>query len=162
MRARRPAPRAPPPRAACCAQTIEARLAHQRALLSLQGRLDLLLAQLPKRSTATSPGGAGQQPDNGPRDLDGPAVEYQETDSEVEVEDPFAGACVCGPAHPSTRVASRPGATIACAASAGGGYDDDEDDDTSAWEDADDQDVASDDDDGSGHMDEDSEAEDDE
>ena len=52
---------------------------------------------MPKRAAANA--AAQQQVDE--EAMDGPAVTYQETDSEVEVEDPFAGGfcgggCQCG------------------------------------------------------------------
>jgi U3 small nucleolar RNA-associated protein 5 len=59
-------------------QTIEARLAVQRQLLGLTGRLELLLAQGGGGSGAGEPGGAVAAP--------GTALEYEETDSEAEVE----------------------------------------------------------------------------
>ncbi|KIY93949.1 hypothetical protein MNEG_14012 [Monoraphidium neglectum] len=70
-------------------QTIEARLAMQRTLLSLSGRLDLLLAQ-------SAPGGGGGDDDDGaPAGAAAPRVVYEESGSEdggaeVEVEDAFA------------------------------------------------------------------------
>ncbi len=69
-------------------QTIEARLANHRALLSLSGRLDLLLSQMPRQTAART--AAAQQEDDEEEAAAGPRVLYVESDSEVEVEDPFA------------------------------------------------------------------------
>jgi U3 small nucleolar RNA-associated protein 5 len=66
-------------------QTIEARLAMQRTLLSLSGRLDLLMVQARARTAA----GAGCEEEG---EEGGPQAVFQEasSDGEVEVEDPFA------------------------------------------------------------------------
>lgn len=65
-------------------QVLEARLAMMRPLLSLTGRLELLLAQQSSHALQR----VGEESGKG----DGPLVEYQEPDAEqeLEVEDPFA------------------------------------------------------------------------
>jgi U3 small nucleolar RNA-associated protein 5 len=67
-------------------QTIESRLAMQRTLLSLSGRLDLLMVQARARAAAAA--GAAAEEDG----EEGPLAVFQEpsSDEEVEVEDPFA------------------------------------------------------------------------
>ncbi len=69
-------------------QTIESRLAMQRTLLSLSGRLDLLMVQARARAAAGA-GGAAAEEEGGE---EGPLAVFQEpsSDGEVEVEDPFA------------------------------------------------------------------------
>lgn len=71
----------------CLLQAIEARLAMQRILLSLSGRLDLLLAQMPRHHDQGVQGSADDELTS-----TAPRVVYQESDSEeeVEVEDAFA------------------------------------------------------------------------
>ncbi|KAK9833465.1 hypothetical protein WJX81_007454 [Elliptochloris bilobata] len=69
------------PALAALYQVIEARVALQRPLASLAGRLDLLVAHMPM------PGAAPAKD----ADIGAPMVVYNEADEDVPVEDPFAG-----------------------------------------------------------------------